>query len=155
MAEMSASRRQRLELETCLRWALERREFCVHYQPQFDLQTGRMVGQEALLRWTHPKLGSIPPDQFIPIAEENELIVPIGTWVLQEACRQTAAWQRAGYPLKGMAVNVSAVQFTRPAFLRTIAAVLEQSALQPHFLALELTPSVLIRDVRESAGKME
>ncbi len=155
MAEMSASRRQRLELETCLRRALERREFCVHYQPQFDLQTGRMVGQEALLRWTHPKLGSIPPDQFIPIAEENELIVPIGTWVLQEACRQTAAWQRAGYPLKGMAVNVSAVQFTRPDFVRTIADVLEQSGLEPQFLELELTESVVIRDVRESAGKME
>lgn len=155
LAEMSASRRQRLELETCLRRALERREFCVHYQPQFDLQTGRLVGQEALLRWTHPKLGSIPPDQFIPIAEENELIVPIGTWVLQEACRQTAAWQRAGYPLKGMAVNVSAVQFTRPDFVRTIAAVLEESGLEPQFLELELTESVVIRDVRESAGKME
>src|SRR5260370_41580591 len=105
-----------------------------------------MVGQESLVRGTHPKLGSNPPDQLIPIAEENELIVPIGTWVLQEACRQTAAWQRAGYPLKGMAVNVSAVQFTRPGFVRTIATVPEQSGLEPHFLQLELTESVVIRD---------
>jgi diguanylate cyclase (GGDEF)-like protein/PAS domain S-box-containing protein len=154
LAELSASRRQRLELETCLRRALERNEFCVHYQPQFDLQSGKLVGQEALLRWTHPKLGLIPPDQFIPIAEENELIVPIGAWVLRQACRQAASWQRAGYPLKGMAVNVSAVQFTRPDFVRTIAAVLEESGLEPRFLELELTESLVIRDVRESADKM-
>src|SRR5260370_29623158 len=155
LAAWSASRRQRLELEACLRRALDRGEFFLHYQPQFDLQSGKLVGQEALLRWTNPKLGAISPDQFIPISEESELIVPIGTWVLQEACRQTAAWQRAGYPLKGMAVNVSAVQFTRPDFVRTIAAVLEQNGLQPQFLELELTESVVIRDVRESAGKME
>src|SRR5260370_21495631 len=152
---MRASIAQRLEVETYLRRALERDEFCVHYQLELDLQTGRLVGQEALLRWNNPKLGSIPPDQFIPIAEENELIVPIGTWVLKEAGRKTAAWQRAGYPLKGMAVNVSAVQFTRPDFVRTIADVLEQSGLEPQFLELELTESVVIRDVRESAGKME
>jgi diguanylate cyclase (GGDEF)-like protein/PAS domain S-box-containing protein len=155
LAEMSAARRQRLELETYLRRALERGEFCVHYQPQFDLQSGNMVGQEALLRWTHPKLGSIAPDQFIPIAEENELIVPIGTWVLQEACRQTASWQRSGYPLKGMAVNVSAVQFRRPDFVRTIDDVLKSTGLEPRFLELELTESLVIRDVRESADKME
>jgi diguanylate cyclase (GGDEF)-like protein/PAS domain S-box-containing protein len=155
LAEMSAARRQRLELETYLRRALERGEFCVHYQPQFDLQTGNLVGQEALLRWTHPKLGSIAPDQFIPIAEENELIVPIGTWVLQEACRQTATWQRAGYPLKGMAVNVSAVQFQRPDFVNTIDDVLKSTGLEPRFLELELTESLVIRDVRESADKME
>ena len=155
LAAMSASRRQQLELETCLRRALEHGEFSLHYQPQFDLQTGKLVGQEALLRWTHPKLGSIAPDQFIPIAEESDLIVPIGTWVLQEACRQTAAWRESGYPLTGMAVNVSAVQFSRPDFVRTIADVLMRSGLEPRFLELELTESLIIRDVRESAAKME
>jgi diguanylate cyclase (GGDEF)-like protein/PAS domain S-box-containing protein len=153
--EMSASRFQRLEMETCLRRALERGEFCVHYQPQFDLQSGRLVGQEALLRWNSPKLGAIAPDQFIPIAEENGLIVPIGTWVLQEACRQTSAWQRAGYPLKGVSVNVSALQFSRSDFVDTIDSVLNSSSLEPRFLELELTESLVIRDVRESAQKME
>src|SRR5260370_13707031 len=114
-----------------------------------------MVGQESLVRGTHPKLGSNPPDQLIPIAEENELIVPIGTWVLQEACRQTAHWQRAGYPLKGMAVNVSAVQFSRQDFVRTVDDVLKRSGLEPRFLELELTESLIIRDVRESAAKMQ
>jgi diguanylate cyclase (GGDEF)-like protein/PAS domain S-box-containing protein len=154
LAELSASRRQRLELEACLRRALERGEFSLHYQPQFDLHSGKLVGQEALLRWTHPKLGSVPPDQFIPVAEENELIVPIGTWVLQEACRQTSAWRKAGYPLKGIAVNVSAVQFSRPDFVRTIDEVLKHSGMEPRFLELELTESLIIRDVRESANKM-
>ena len=110
--EMSASLVQRVELETYLRRALDRGEFCLHYQPQFDVQNGRLVGQEALLRWTHPKLGSVAPDQFIPVAEENGLIVPIGNWVMEEACRQTADWREAGYPLRGVAVNVSAVQWS-------------------------------------------
>src|SRR5262249_7089367 len=107
---LDGSMTQRLELETYLRRALERGEFSLHYQPQFDLQSGRLVGQEALLRWNNPKLGSVAPDKFIPIAEENGLIVPIGAWVLHEACRQTSAWRHAGYPLKGVAVNVSPLQ---------------------------------------------
>jgi diguanylate cyclase (GGDEF)-like protein/PAS domain S-box-containing protein len=153
--EMSASMAQRLEIETHLRYALDRGEFCVHYQPQFDLQSGKLVGQEALLRWTNPKLGSIAPDQFIPIAEENGLIVPIGAWVLQEACRQTSAWRKAGYPLRGVSVNVSAVQFGRPDFVDTVRDVLHDSGLDPCNLELELTESLIIRDVRESARKME
>ena len=152
--EMRVSMSQRLEVETYLRRALERDEFCVHYQPQFDLQSGRLVGQEALLRWNNPKLGSIRPDEFIPIAEENGLIVPIGTWVLQEACRQTSAWQKAGYPLKGVSVNVSAVQFSRPDFVNTVDEVLRLTGLEPRFLELELTERLVIRDVRESAGTM-
>jgi diguanylate cyclase (GGDEF)-like protein len=155
LPEMSKSMLQRLEVETQLRRALERGEFCVHYQPQFDLQSGRLVGQEALLRWNHPKLGSIAPDQFIPIAEENGLIVPIGAWVLQEACRQTSAWRKAGYSLRGVSVNVSAVQFSRPDFVDTVDAVLKSSGLEPRSLELELTESLVIRDVRESANKME
>jgi diguanylate cyclase (GGDEF)-like protein len=152
--EMSTSMSQRLEVETYLRRALERGEFCLHYQPQFDLQTGKLVGQEALLRWHHPKLGSISPDEFIPIAEENGLIVPIGTWVLQEACRQTSSWRRSGYPLKGVSVNVSALQFSRPDFVDTVDEVLDSTGLAPRFLELELTERLVIRDVRESAEKM-
>lgn len=153
--EIGASRLQRLEVENYLRRALERGEFCVHYQPQFDLQSGRLVGQEALIRWNHPKLGSIAPDQFIPIAEETGLIVPIGRWVLQEACRQTSAWQLAGYPLKGVSVNVSALQFGRADFVNTIDEVLSSTGLEARFLELELTESLVIRDVRESALKMK
>jgi diguanylate cyclase (GGDEF)-like protein/PAS domain S-box-containing protein len=154
LPEMGTARLHRLEIETYLRRALERGEFCVHYQPQFDLQSGRLVGQEALLRWNHPKLGPIAPDQFIPIAEENGLIVPIGKWVLQEACRQTSSWQQAGYPLKGVSVNVSALQFTRADFVDTIDEALNSTGLAPRFLELELTESLIIRDVRESARKM-
>jgi diguanylate cyclase (GGDEF)-like protein/PAS domain S-box-containing protein len=153
--EMRALAGQRLEVETYLRRALDRGEFCVHYQPQFDLQSGRLVGQEALLRWTNPKLGSVAPDQFIPIAEENGLIVPIGNWVLQESCRQTSAWRRAGYPLNGVSVNVSAVQFSRPDFVDTVGDVLRDTGLDPRYLELELTESLVIRDVRESAHKMD
>jgi diguanylate cyclase (GGDEF)-like protein len=155
LPEMRDSLSRRLEVETHLRRALERREFSVHYQPQFDLQTGRMVAHEALIRWNNPKLGAVGPDQFIPVAEENGLIVPIGTWVLQEACRQTAVWRQSGYPLKGIAVNVSAVQFGRSDFVDTVAEVLRSTGLPPQFLELELTERIVIRDVRESAQKMK
>jgi EAL domain-containing protein (putative c-di-GMP-specific phosphodiesterase class I) len=153
--EMSASVAQRLEIETYLRRALERGEFCIHYQPQFDLQSGRMAGQEALLRWNNPKLGAVPPDRFIPVAEESGLIVPIGTWVLEEACRQTAAWRDAGYGLNGVSVNVSAIQFGRPDFVDTVGEALHATGLDPKLLELELTESLVIRDVRESAHQME
>src|SRR5262249_12719307 len=152
--EMSASMAQRVEVEACLRRALDRNEFAVHYQPQFDLQNGRLVGQEALLRWNNAKLGSVGPDQFIPIAEENGLIVPIGRWVLEEACRQTSEWRDGGYPLKGVAVNVSAIQFGRPDFVGTIGEVLDRTGLDPRCLELKLTESLVIRDVRESARRM-
>ena len=155
MPDIGDSTTTRLELETCLRRALDRGEFSLHYQPQFDLQNGKLVGQEALLRWNHPKLGAIAPDQFIPIAEENGLIIPIGAWVLQEACVQTAAWRKAGYRLKGVSVNVSAVQFSRADFVDTIGDILGRTGLDPKFLELELTESLVIRDVRESASKME
>ena len=155
MPDIGDPKTTRLELETSLRRALDRGEFSLHYQPQFDLQNGKLVGQEALLRWNHPKLGAIAPDQFIPIAEENGLIIPIGAWVLQEACVQTAAWRKAGYRLKGVSVNVSAVQFSRADFVDTIGDILGRTGLDPKFLELELTESLVIRDVRESANKME
>src|SRR5260370_26618399 len=142
---MRASIAQRLEVETYLRRALERDEFCVHYQLELDLQTGRLVGQEALLRWNNPKLGSIPPDEFIPIAEENGLIVPIGTWVLQEACRQTSAWQKAGYPLKGVSVNVSAGRFSRSDFVNTVDEVLKATGFAPPGVEPDVNERPVIR----------
>ena len=104
---------ERQSIEESLRRALERDEFALHYQPKVDLQTGAITGAEALLRWTHPTRGLIPPAQFIPVAEDCGLILPIGNWVLREACRQAQAWRDAGLPLATMAVNVSAMRVPR------------------------------------------
>jgi len=146
--EMHAEAQERLELDNSLRRALENREFRLDYQPQFDVQSGKMVGAEALLRWDHPKAGLIPPGRFIPTAEENGLILTIGTWVLQEACRQNAAWQQMEYEPIRMAVNVSALQFAQPDFVSTVSHALEDSGLAPRWLELELTESVLMRHLR-------
>jgi EAL domain-containing protein (putative c-di-GMP-specific phosphodiesterase class I) len=108
---MDVNTLERLQLETGLHRALERAEFLLHYQPQIDLTTGRIVGAEALLRWQHPERGLVSPGHFIPIAEDSGLIVPIGEWVLREACRQNSDWQRAGLPRITVAVNLSALQF--------------------------------------------
>jgi EAL domain-containing protein (putative c-di-GMP-specific phosphodiesterase class I) len=121
--------RVRLALENALRNALERDEIVLHYQPQVNLQTGAMVGVEALLRWQHPELGLILPARFIPLAEKTGLIVPIGTWVLRTACAQAAAWQRAGMGNLRVAVNLSASQFAQPDFACVIARALEESGL--------------------------
>jgi len=134
-----------LRLRAGLCQALERGEFDLHYQPQLDLVTGRVIGAEALLRWTHPDLGRVPPDHFIPLAEESGLIVPIGAWALEQACRQAAAWQKGGLAV-GVAVNLSAVQVGRDDLARTVTAALAASGLPPTDLELELTESILIRD---------
>jgi diguanylate cyclase (GGDEF)-like protein len=145
--EMHAEALERLELDSSLRRALDNQEFRLHYQPQFDMQTGKLVGAEALLRWYHPTAGPIPPARFIPLAEENGLIVPIGTWVLREACQQNAAWQRMGYQRIRVSVNVSALQFARPDFVQTVSQALDECGLEPHWLDLELTESLLMRDI--------
>ena len=129
-----------------LRRALERGEFVLHYQPQMDLASGAVVGAEALIRWNHPELGLLPPASFIPIAEESGLIVPMGDWVLREACRQGAEWRRAGGPELVMAVNISALQFKRGDLERSVLEALAESGLPPALLELELTESILIRD---------
>jgi diguanylate cyclase (GGDEF)-like protein/PAS domain S-box-containing protein len=129
-----------------LRLALERGEFVVHYQPQVNLASGALIGAEALIRWNHPELGLLPPDRFIQIAEDNGLIVPIGAWVLREACRQAVAWQKSGMDGLVMAVNLSAVQFKHGDLEQTILSALTESGLEPPFLELELTESILIRD---------
>ncbi len=145
-AGMNVNTLERLQLETGLREALERGEFLLHYQPRIDLATGRIVGAEALLRWRHPERGLVPPGQFIPAAEDSGLIIPIGTWVLREACRQAHVWQQAGLPRITVAVNLSALQFQRSELLDTIQAALAESGLAPEHLELELTESILIQD---------
>src|SRR6185369_9767110 len=128
---------ERQAIEESLRRALERQEFAVHYQPKVSLKTGEITGAEALLRWTHPVRGPIPPGQFIPIAEDCGLIRPIGNWILREACRQARAWLDAGLPLASMAVNISAVQFRNENFLQGVFSTLEETGLDPKYLELE------------------
>jgi diguanylate cyclase (GGDEF)-like protein/PAS domain S-box-containing protein len=136
---------ERQSLEEGLRRALERHEFDVHYQPKVNLNTGKIAGAEALLRWTHPSRGLISPANFIPIAEDCGLILPIGKWVLHEACQQAQTWISAGLPLGTIAVNVSAGEFRNEHFLEGIFTTLEETTLDPKFLELELTESVLMK----------
>ncbi len=118
----------------------------LHFQPQIDLARRAVIGAEALIRWNHPELGLVLPGRFIPIAEESGLIVPIGEWVLREACRQAVAWQQAGLPELTIAVNLSAMQFKRGDVERTVIDALKDSGLAPSLLELELTESILIND---------
>jgi diguanylate cyclase (GGDEF)-like protein/PAS domain S-box-containing protein len=135
---------ERLELENELRTALERGQFFVVYQPQIDLMTGRITGLESLLRWQHPRRGLVPPNKFIPVAENNGLIIPIGEWVLRTSCAQGRAWQDAGLHVPSIAVNVSAIQFRQKGFCDLVAAVLQDTGLPPECLELELTESLLL-----------
>lgn len=144
--QMNVDSSEYLRLRNGLRRALERHEFLLHYQPQFDLLSGKIIGVEALIRWSHPEFGIVPPSRFIPVAEESGLIVPIGAWVLNEACRQAAAWRKAGLPPLVMAVNLSAVQFKRGDLPQTVADALAAVALPADCLELELTESILISD---------
>jgi diguanylate cyclase (GGDEF)-like protein/PAS domain S-box-containing protein len=138
---------KRQSIEESLRRALERQEFALHYQPKVNLRTGEITGAEALIRWTHPIRGSVPPSDFIPIAEDCGLILPIGNWVLREACRQARAWVNAGLPTTTVAVNISAMEFRDENFLQGVFAILEETGLDPTSLELELTESVLMRHV--------
>lgn len=143
-SQMNEQVMERLNLESDLRGALQRNELFLMYQPQLDVTTGRLIGAEALLRWRHPKLGLIPPDKFIRIAENTGLIIPIGEWVLATACTQARQWQDEGLPAIPVAVNVSAVQFRQEDFLQLIKRVLDQTGLAPGCLELELTESLLM-----------
>ena len=137
---------KRQSIEASLRRSLERQEFVLHYQPKINLQSGTIVGVEALIRWQHPEQGLLPPGQFVSIAEDCGLILPIGRWVLQEVCRQARYWQQAGLPPIIVAVNISALEFQNNDFLESIRAVLEETGLEPRYLELELTESVLMQD---------
>jgi diguanylate cyclase (GGDEF)-like protein/PAS domain S-box-containing protein len=147
--DMNVRAVERQSLEHGLRRALNRHEFLLHYQPKMDLESGAMIGAEALIRWRHPDRGLLLPTQFVPIAEDSGLIVPIGQWVLREACRQAQAWHDAGLRPMPVAVNVSAVEFRSPGFLDGVRGILEQTRLESRYLELELTESVLMAD-RES-----
>lgn len=143
--EMNRRSLERLKLETDLRFALERREFELFYQPQLDLGTGRIVGAEALLRWKHPVKGYVSPVDFIPFAEETGLIVPIGAWVVEEALRQLSAWDAAGVHMQRLAINVSGLQF-RPMFAETVTRLIAEHNIPPGRLELEMTETVLMRN---------
>jgi len=120
----------------------------LHYQPQLDLESGKVVGVEALLRWQHPERGDISPVEFIPVAESTGLILPIGDWVLQNACRQARAWQDQGLEPVRVAINLSAMQFRHKNLLETITQALTESGLEPRWLEIELTESLIMKDVR-------
>ena len=137
---------EHLRLQTELRYALENREFVLHYQPQLDLHNGHIIGVEALIRWNRPDRGLVPPGRFIGVAEDSGLIVPIGAWVLAEACRQARVWQDAGLPPFVVAVNLSAAQFKRADLVSTVINALVLSDLDAQWLELELTESILIQD---------
>jgi EAL domain-containing protein (putative c-di-GMP-specific phosphodiesterase class I) len=143
---MNARAIQRQSIETSLRLALEQQEFVLHYQPKINLQSSVIVGVEALVRWQHPQHGLLLPGQFIPVAEDCGLILPLGRWVLHEACLQARAWQDAGLPPITIAVNVSAAEFHAGDFLDNLRATLAGSQLESRFLELELTENVLMRD---------
>jgi len=144
--QMNVEAIEHLRIRNGLSLAIERGELVLHYQPQIDLSSGAVIGAEALIRWNHPEFGLVPPGRFIPIAEESGLIVPIGEWVLHEACRQAVAWRQAGLPELVIAVNLSAVQFKRGDVEMTVNNALKTTGHYPPMLELELTESILIRD---------
>jgi diguanylate cyclase (GGDEF)-like protein/PAS domain S-box-containing protein len=146
---------ERQSIEESLRRALERQEFTLHYQPKVNLKSGEITGAEALLRWTHPIRGSVSPAKFIPVAEDCGLILPIGHWVLLEACKQARAWLDAGLPLATIAVNISAMEFRGENFLENVFAVLQETGLDPGSLELELTESVLMKRAESAASVLK
>lgn len=150
---MNARTVQQQSIEASLRGALERQEFVLYYQPKINLHSGTIIGVEALIRWQHPELGLLLPAQFVPNAEDCGLILPIGRWVLREACRQARAWVQAGLPPMTVAVNTSALEFRAKDFFENVRATLEDSSLEPRYLELELTESVLMLDA-ESTDSM-
>jgi diguanylate cyclase (GGDEF)-like protein/PAS domain S-box-containing protein len=149
--DMNVRAVERQSIEEDLRRALEQNEFSVHYQPKVNLNTGAIVGAEALIRWTSSTRGQVPPLDFIPIAEDSGLILPIGAWVLREACRQTRAWADACLPAMTVAVNVSGGQFQDEGFLKSLFAILSETGLDPRSLEVEVTESVLMKHAELAA----
>jgi diguanylate cyclase len=145
-AEMNARAVHRHSIEASLHFALKRHEFMLYFQPKIELNTGMIVGVEALIRWHHPELGLVLPKQFVAIAEDCGLILPIGRWVLREACLHAQAWKQAGLPPITVSVNTSALEFQDTDFIKNISAILNETGLEPCYLELELTENVLMQD---------
>jgi diguanylate cyclase (GGDEF)-like protein/PAS domain S-box-containing protein len=148
--EMNASAGARMNLERRLRRALRDNEFLLHYQPQVDINSGQIVGVEALVRWRDPEVGLVPPSSFIPVAEESGLIGPLSEWVLREACRQNKAWQDEGLPPARVSVNLSARHFQQRNVAKLVKQVLAETGLEPQYLELELTESTIMRNAEEA-----
>ena len=153
--DMNARAREFLLLESDLRQALEQNQLVLHFQPQIDFASGVIEGAEALVRWQHPQQGLIPPDRFIPMAEESGLIIPIGLWVLRQACEQSMSWQKDGLPPLRIAVNISARQFRKAQLVEAVRAVLEETGLSPELLELEITESMIMADVESAIRTMQ
>jgi EAL domain-containing protein (putative c-di-GMP-specific phosphodiesterase class I) len=151
---MNAVVTRRAALEARLRGALEEEQLALYFQPQFDMRRARIVGAEALLRWPHPELGLIPPAQFLPLAEETDLIVPIGEWVLRTACRQAAVWQEMGHRGLRVSVNVASQQLHRPGFERVVRSALEETGIPAFALELEITESSLLQDLETTMNTL-
>jgi diguanylate cyclase (GGDEF)-like protein len=147
---LNANTLERLALESSLRHALERNEFCLYYQAKRDIAGGKITGMEALLRWEHPDLGIVAPMQFIPVAEETGLIIPIGRWVLRTVCLQSIDWRRQGLPALSIAVNLTSRQFLDEHLLNDISSILGETGMDPHLLELELSEGLLIHDVENT-----
>jgi diguanylate cyclase (GGDEF)-like protein len=145
--DMNQRAREQQYIESGIRLALERKEFVLHYQPKLDLESGKIVGAEALIRWLHPLRGWVFPADFIPIAEDSGLIVPLSKWVLREACQQARTWQVSGLPPICVSVNISVIDFRQRGFLEGVQQVLEDTGLEPSLLELEITESVLMQNI--------
>jgi EAL domain-containing protein (putative c-di-GMP-specific phosphodiesterase class I) len=150
--ELNVRAVERQSVEACLHVATDKHQFELLYQPKFNLETGALVGTEALIRWRHPERGLVEPAQFVPIAEDCGLIRPIGRWVVHEACRQVQAWHEAGLQPIRVAVNISAVELRSPGFPKQIAAILHETGLAPRYLEIEFTESVLMTHIEEVAS---
>ena len=151
--ELSRRAHEKLSIETNLRRAIELEQLEVYYQPQNLLGSGKVLGAEALLRWHHPELGMVPPDKFIPVAEETGLIVPIGDWVITQACRQLREWREQGYDIQQLAINVSGVQLQRGDLVKHVLSTCDYFQLSPSDLELEITESIIMDDT-ETAVRM-
>jgi len=153
-AEMQITLLKQLSLENHLRNALERNEFSINYQPKVNLQTGMIVGAEALLKWNHPQLGLVSPAQFIPLAEETGSIMSLGEWVLRNACEQCKGWQLPNYSPIRIAGNRPAHQFKQQKLVERIASILQETGLMPHLLEIEITETVLMQSTPETMRKI-
>ena len=148
--EMNLRAQAQQSLESAIRQGLQRDEFILHYQPKLDLTSGRIVGAEALIRWHQPERGWIQPVDFIPVAEDSGLIVPLSQWVLRQACKQVQAWRAAGLPEMRISVNISAIDFRQRNFVANLTAILEHTGLAPGLLELEITESMLMQNVEDT-----